>query len=198
MFQNGWFPSPSHTFYFVHFKAIVWEGPRVFTRQSVTFMAQKWEQNPGDPFSLVPQCVWFQGLHSPRFRSGTSRDFPDGPMVENPPPKAGDVDSIPGWGTKISHAVGQLISHIATTEPTRSRACAPELENACVPQQRPSAVRRKKSAQLGIRLGLPGHPLPCCHLYTSWAGQSDGGLWHETQLSYSSTCCTAQLHRLQI
>ena len=33
-------------------------------------------------------------------------DFPGGPVVKNPPSKAGHVGSIPGQGTKISHAVG--------------------------------------------------------------------------------------------
>ena len=37
-----------------------------------------------------------------------SRDFPVGPVVENPPSNAGDAGSIPGQGTKIPHAAGQL------------------------------------------------------------------------------------------
>ena len=36
-------------------------------------------------------------------------DFPGGPVVKNPPCNAGDVDLIPGQGTKITHA----------TEPTK-------------------------------------------------------------------------------
>ena len=32
------------------------------------------------------------------------------PVVKNPPSSAGDTGSIPGQGTKISHAVGQLES----------------------------------------------------------------------------------------
>ena len=36
------------------------------------------------------------------------RNFPGGPVVENPPCNAGDVGSIPGWGTRIPHAAGQL------------------------------------------------------------------------------------------
>ena len=32
----------------------------------------------------------------------TSRDFPGGPMVKT---HAGDTGLIPGWGTKIPHAV---------------------------------------------------------------------------------------------
>ena len=36
------------------------------------------------------------------------RDFPGGPVVKDPPSSAGDVGSIPGRGTKIPHAAGQL------------------------------------------------------------------------------------------
>ena len=36
------------------------------------------------------------------------RDFPGGQVVKNSPPIAGDVGSIPGWGTEIPHAVWQL------------------------------------------------------------------------------------------
>ena len=43
-------------------------------------------------------------------------DFPGGPVVKNPPSNAGDVGSIPGQGTKISHATGQLSPHATTTE----------------------------------------------------------------------------------
>ena len=35
-------------------------------------------------------------------------DFPGGPVVESPPCNAGDTGSIPGWGTKIIHAHGQI------------------------------------------------------------------------------------------
>ena len=36
------------------------------------------------------------------------RDLPGGLMVKNLPSSAGDMGSIPGWGTKILHAAGQL------------------------------------------------------------------------------------------
>ena len=39
------------------------------------------------------------------------RDFPGGSMVKNPPSSAGHTGSIPGWGTKIPHATGQLSLH---------------------------------------------------------------------------------------
>ena len=35
-------------------------------------------------------------------------DFPGGPVVKNMPSNAGDTGSIPGQGTKIPHAMGQL------------------------------------------------------------------------------------------
>ena len=34
--------------------------------------------------------------------------FPGGPVVKNLPSSAGDMGSIPGGGTKIPHAEGQL------------------------------------------------------------------------------------------
>ena len=52
------------------------------------------------------------------FKNTWNRDFPGGPVVKNPPSSAGDAGSIPGRGTKISHATGQLSPSTATTEPT--------------------------------------------------------------------------------
>ena len=37
-------------------------------------------------------------------------------LVKNPPSNAGGIDSIPGWGTKIPHAAGQLSLCSATRE----------------------------------------------------------------------------------
>ena len=37
-------------------------------------------------------------------------------MVKNPPSNAGDAGLIPGQGTKIPHAAGQLSPHATTTE----------------------------------------------------------------------------------
>ena len=53
-----------------------------------------------------------------QFKLGSSGHFPGGPVVKNPPSNAGDRGSIPGWGTKIPHALGQLSLCAATTEPT--------------------------------------------------------------------------------
>ena len=56
------------------------------------------------------------------------RNFTGGQVVKNPPSNAGDADSIPGQGTKIPHVAGQISPCAATTEPTCSGACAPQLE----------------------------------------------------------------------
>ena len=47
------------------------------------------------------------------------RDFPGGPVVKNPPSNSGEADWIPGQGTNIPHAAGQLSPHATTAEPSR-------------------------------------------------------------------------------
>ena len=42
-------------------------------------------------------------------------------MVNNPPSNAGDVGLIPGGGTKIPHAAGQLSPCATTREPKSQR-----------------------------------------------------------------------------
>ena len=55
-------------------------------------------------------------------------------MVRNLPANEGDAGSIPGWGTKIPHAVGQLSPCATTTELThlneREKTCMPQLERS--------------------------------------------------------------------
>ena len=46
-------------------------------------------------------------------------DFSGGPVVKNLHCNAKDTGSIPGQGTRIPHAVGQLSSSATATEPTR-------------------------------------------------------------------------------
>ena len=60
------------------------------------------------------------------------RDFPDGPVVKNPPSSSGGTGSIPGQGTKIPHAVGQqgcvpqlLSSRASTREPACCKLQSP-------------------------------------------------------------------------
>ena len=38
-------------------------------------------------------------------KTQATRDFPGGSVVKNLPCNAGDVCSIPGWGTKIPYAI---------------------------------------------------------------------------------------------
>ena len=45
--------------------------------------------------------------------------LPGGPVVKNPPSNAMDAASIPGQGTEISHAAGQMSPRTTTTEPLR-------------------------------------------------------------------------------
>ena len=51
-----------------------------------------WEKYMKLILSLSVLKIWLNG------------DFPSGPVVNNPPCNAGNVGSIPGWGTNISHA----------------------------------------------------------------------------------------------
>ena len=51
-----------------------------------------------------------------------------GPVIKNLPLNEGDVASIPGWGTKISHAMGQLSLYTPTP-----KAHTPQLERSLSP-----------------------------------------------------------------
>ena len=42
---------------------------------------------------------------------------PSGPVNKNSPSNAGESGLIPGWGTKIPHALGQLSLNTVTKEP---------------------------------------------------------------------------------
>ena len=67
------------------------------------------------------------------------RDFAGDPVVKNPSCNAGDASSIPGWGTKIPHASGQLSPCTAITEPMRSGALAPQVERSlCAATKNPA------------------------------------------------------------
>ena len=60
-------------------------------------------------------------------------------MVKNLPSNAGDIGSIPGPGTKIPRASGQLSPHTITAEPEFSGAHTttrekPVQQRACAPQ----------------------------------------------------------------
>ena len=61
-------------------------------------------------------------------------------MVKNLPSNAGDVGSIPGQGTKIPHATGQLSPCATTTEPTSTRE---EKTHMPQPERGPQATMRE-------------------------------------------------------
>ena len=56
-------------------------------------------------------------------------DFPGGPVVKNLPSNAGDAGSIPGQGTKIPHAAGQLSPRAKATELACSQLESPSATN---------------------------------------------------------------------
>ena len=46
-----------------------------------------------------------------------NRAFPGGPEIKNPPPNTGHVGLIPGRGTEIPRATGQISPHTTAREP---------------------------------------------------------------------------------
>ena len=77
-------------------------------------------------------------------------------MVKNPPSDAGDMSLIPGQGTEIPHAAGQLSLCTATTEEVGlqiQRPCALEPgchheREACTSPRSLAATTREKPAHL--------------------------------------------------
>ena len=59
---------------------------------------------------------WLFGISRFRLLYLHRQDFLGGPVVGTPPSNARNVGSVPGWGTNISHAAGQLSTH--ALEPT--------------------------------------------------------------------------------
>ena len=50
------------------------------------------------------------------FKNTLPWDFPGGPVVKNSPFSAGDVGSIPGWGTTTLDVAGQISLYTTTRE----------------------------------------------------------------------------------
>ena len=93
-------------------------------------------------------------------------------MVTNLPSNAGDVGLIPGQGTKIPHAAGQLSPRATTTEParlnerahvlqatelTRSGPHVPQLE-----RENPHATSREKPTRRNEETVLCNKKDPAC------------------------------------
>ena len=62
-----------------------------------------------DKFGLTHVPLWGESEKG-------SQDLPSGPVAKNLPCNAGNISSIPGQGTKIPHAVEQLILCATTAE----------------------------------------------------------------------------------
>ena len=55
---------------------------------------------------------WYNSIEKKKtFKKWAKGDFPGGPVVKNLPSNAGGAGLIPGRGTKIPHAMGQLSPH---------------------------------------------------------------------------------------
>ena len=68
-------------------------------------------------------------------------------MVKNPPPRAEDVGSTPGRGTRIVHAMGQLNPHTAATEAAHSRVQTPQQEKPVQWDKEPTPRRKTQHSQ---------------------------------------------------
>ena len=82
-----------------------------------------------DPGSQTPaQVVFSIGDESgPLKHPNPDGDFPHGPVVRNSPCNAGDMDLIPGQGTRIPWDMGQLSLSTAATGPT----CCSKVPKCC-------------------------------------------------------------------
>ena len=68
--------------------------------------------------------------------------FPSGPVVKNLHCNAGNMGSVPSWGTKIPHSPEQL-SPGAREKPEQlnERSCMPQ-QRSCVMQLRPNELNK--------------------------------------------------------
>ena len=104
---------------------------------------------------------WFgQGCN----QSNLLRDFPDGPVMNNLPSKAGDAGSIPGQGTKIPPAVGHLSPQTPTTKPTHPYYWAHMLCSPSISTREAQALQGRPGASKKSNLS---HPLPLSHTLTN-------------------------------
>ena len=87
-------------------------------------------------------------------------------MVKNPPSNAGDVGSVPGWGTKIPHAVGQLGPRTTTTDLARlnERDCMPQTtELTCPGAYEPQVERENLHATTREKPARHSEDPACCN-----------------------------------
>ena len=73
------------------------------------------------------------------------RDFPADAVVKNLPCKAGDMDSIPGWRTKIPCATRPLSPGAQLLNP-RAQESVRHSEGSCTMQQGPHVLQLRPDA----------------------------------------------------
>ena len=79
---------------------------RVWTRLDLTDLKLEPQRKGGETLStIIPEGVSYTGYVS-SFQRRDCEDFPGGPVVETSPSNAEDAGSMPGQGSKISHAAG--------------------------------------------------------------------------------------------
>ena len=78
-------------------------------------MANKHEKMPKLTSISEMQNQNTKRVHFMPIKMIDNRDFLGSPVVKNLPCNAGNVGSIPGWGTKFLHAMEQLSPSASTT-----------------------------------------------------------------------------------
>ena len=71
---------------------------------------------PGNPKHTIGVFLEYIVAEKKLKKKKVKEDFPGGPVIKHLPCNAGDVGLIPGWGTRIPHAVEQLSPCAPTTE----------------------------------------------------------------------------------
>ena len=82
------------------------------------------------------------------------RDFPGSSVLKNLPSNAGDTDSTPGPGTKITQDLGQLNLHDSNTE----SLCSGAPESPLQPRIPENKLSKKYNADSGVQFIAPVGP----------------------------------------
>ena len=99
------------------------------------------------------------------------RDLPGGSVVKNPPSNAGDSGLIPGPGTKIPDASGQLspFSSVQFSHSVESDSLQPHgLQLSRLPCPSPTPNSRSLLKLISIELVMPFNHLILCRLHLKW------------------------------
>ena len=89
-------------------------------------------------------------------------------LVKNLPSNAGDRGSIPGRGTKIPHAMGQLSLSATNTEPACSRAHMVHLERNLHNTMKNPICCIERSPMLQQKIIHAAKKITCATIKTGW------------------------------